>query len=112
MASKYSYQMTERAIADLDDYLSHTIGTLSNPDAAASFMDELEEKLDDLCKNPKIGSIISNPFIYDNSFRKILAKNFIVYYFTNEEEHEIAILRIVYSGRDQDKIIIDIHKLF
>lgn len=108
MASKYSYLLTELAIADIDDILSYTIGTLSNSASAASFMDELEDKLADICKNPQIGSLASNPFILDKRLRKVLVKNYIVYYFTIENEKQIVILRIVYNGRDQEKIIRDL----
>ena len=42
---EYDYVFTDNAEADIDEVLSYIAEDLSNPDAAASFADELEESL-------------------------------------------------------------------
>ena len=42
MASEYQYRFTKKAEADLDEILSYISVELSNPDAAASFLKDLQ----------------------------------------------------------------------
>ena len=54
MASdRYNYVLTESAEADIDEAFDYIVGDLVNPDAASAFADELEEKLEEICKTPK-----------------------------------------------------------
>ncbi len=51
----YDYDFTEIAEADIDETLSYIEDDLAKPDAAAAFADTLEDKLEEICKNPKTG---------------------------------------------------------
>lgn len=59
---KYDFVLTEIAAADIDETISYIQSELSNPEAASGFMDELEEKIDDICNNPKNGRIVGNNY--------------------------------------------------
>ncbi|MBR0090090.1 MAG: type II toxin-antitoxin system RelE/ParE family toxin [Lachnospiraceae bacterium] len=108
MASeRFTYRLTKVAEADIDETLSYITNTLGNPDAATTFVNELEEKLGKLCKSPKTGKLVENEFLTRRDVRRILVKNYIAYYFLDEINHSIVILRVVYGRRDQDKIIGD-----
>ena len=37
--------------------------------------------------------------------RRVLVKNYIAYYLIDEEKANIVVLRVVYSRRDQDRIL-------
>ena len=64
MASKrFTWLLTEIAEADVDDILDYIANTLVNPDAATAFADELEEKLNEVCKAPKAGRLVENEFL-------------------------------------------------
>ncbi len=109
MASrKYDYVLTETAEADIDEALEYIAVDLSNPDAASSFADELEEKLDELCKAPKTGHPVGNEYLKRDDVRRILVGNFIVYYLIDEDNGHVVLLRVVYGKRDQNKILKDI----
>lgn len=81
---------------------------MSNPDAATDFADELEEKIEELCKTPKSGRPVSNEFMRRDDVRRILVGNFVAYYIVDDEAKRIVILRVVYGKRDQIKILKDV----
>lgn len=106
MASKkYDYVLTEVAEADIDEIFEYITVDLANPDAASDFADELEEKLDELSKTPKSGRLVENEFLKRDDIRRILVGNFIAYYIIDDEKKQIVVLRVVYSKRDQVKIL-------
>ena len=109
MASKrFGFVLTEAAESDIDEILAYIAEDLSNPTAASSFADELEQKIDVVCKTPKSGRPVENEFLRRNDVRRFLVGNYIAYYIIDEVAKNIVILRMVYGGRDQDKILKDI----
>ena len=106
MASKkYGYVLTEIAEADIDETFEYIATDLSNPDAASNFADELEKKIDEICKTPKTGRLVENEYLKRNDVRRFLIDNYICYYLIDDEAHNIVILRLVYGKRDQDKVL-------
>ncbi len=104
----YDYDFTEIAEADIDETLSYIEDDLANPDAAAAFADALEDKLVEICKNPKTGRPVENPFLKRDDVRRFLVDNYIAYYIIDDENARIVVLRVVYGKRDQDKILKDL----
>lgn len=106
MASKrYSYILTEIAEADVDDAFDYISNKLLNPEAASAFADELENKLEEICKSPKSGRSVNNPYLKRDDIRRVLIKNYIAYYLIDDTGAKIVVLRVVYNRRDQDKIL-------
>jgi len=105
---EYNYILTDAAITDIDEILSYISGELLNPVAANAFMDNLEEKINEVCKNPNSGRIIDNDFLKMEGVRRFLVNNYIGYYAVKQEDSLVIILRIVYVKQDQDKVINDL----
>lgn len=107
MASeRYSYLMTEAALSDAEEAIDYISNELCNPEAASSFADELEEKLEEICRTPKAGRPVQNPYLRRSDVRRFLVKNYTAYYIINEDK--IIVLRIVYSKRNQDTVLRDL----
>ena len=102
---RYNYVLTESAEADIDEAFDYIVNELVNPDTASAFADELEEKLEEICKTPKAGRPVHNPYLKRDDIRRVLVKNYIAYYLINEEAAKIVVLRVVYNRRDQDKLL-------
>ena len=83
----YDYVLTANAEDDIDD----TFGYI--------------EKIDELCKTPKLGHIVENDFLRRDDVRMVHVKNYLVYYLIDEDRKKIVILNVVFSGRDQDEIL-------
>ena len=109
MSSKYQYHFTKKAESDLDEILSYISIELSNPDAAASFLKDLQTVLTSICSVPKIGRIVKNEFLPDKEIRKSLVGNYVLYYLPDTEEKSIYVLRILYSRRNLDELVREIN---
>lgn len=106
MASeRYSYVLTEIAETDVEEILDYIAYELSNPQAASDFADALDEKLEEICLTPKVGRPVHNPYLKRDDVRRVLVKNYIAYYLIDRKAEKIVVLRIVYNGRDQDKLL-------
>lgn len=104
MESKFKYQLTRKAEADLDGIISYFALELSNPQAAANFIDVLQRSIEEARLFPESGSPVVNEFLPITEVRKKLADNYIVYYLPDFTEEMIYIVRIIYGKRNMDEI--------
>lgn len=109
MSSNYQYHFTKKAETDLDEILFYISIELSNPDAAASFLKDLQTVLTSICSVPKIGRIVENEFLPDKEIRKSLVGNYVLYYLPDTEEKSIYVLRILYGRRNLDELVREIN---
>ena len=109
MTSNYQYHFTKKAETDLDEILSYISIELSNPDAAASFLKDLQAVLASICSVPKIGRIVDNEFLPNREIRKSLVGNYVLYYLPDIKEKRIYVLRILYGRRNLDELVREIN---
>ena len=109
MSSNYQYHFTKKAETDLDEILSYISIELSNPDAAASFLKDLQTVLTSICSVPKIGRIVENEFLPDKEIRKSLVGNYVLYYLPDIKEKRIYVLRLLYGRRNLDELVREIN---
>ena len=102
---KYGYVLTETAEADINETFEYIAFDLSNVEAAANFVDEFESGIDEICKAPKTGRHVDNEYLKRDDVYRFLVNNYIAYYLIDEITHNVVVLRVVYGGRDQDKIL-------
>ena len=105
MESKWGYQLTQKAVADLDDIVEYIAVELANPTAASDFVDKLQGAIEEARFFPESGSLVINEFIPNAEVRKKLVGNYIMYYLPDPDEKMIFVLRIVYSRRNMDDIL-------
>ena len=109
MTSNYQYHFTKKAETDLDEILSYISIELSNPDAAASFLKDLQAVLASICSVPKIGRIVDNEFLPNREIRKSLVGNYVLYYLPDIKEKRIYVLRILYGRRNLAELVREIN---
>lgn len=105
MESKWGYQLTQKADADLDDIVGYIAVELANPKAASDFVDKLQGVIEEARSFPESGSLVVNEFAPNTEVRKKPVSNYIMYYFPDFDEKMIFILRIVYGRRNMDEIL-------
>lgn len=103
MGSKWGYQLTQKADADLDDIVGYIAVELANPKAASDFVDKLQEAIVEARSFPESGSLVVNEFV-PNTDRKLVG-NYIMYYLPDSDEKMIFVLRIIYGRRNMDEIL-------
>ena len=104
MASN-TYQFTNSAKQDLDEILNYISNVLYNQNAAIDFYNRLKEAIERIRDFPNLYPIVENEFITEKNIRKIIVKNYIVYYLYKEAEKTVVLLRIVYSKRNLEEVL-------
>jgi len=105
MESKFGYQLTQKANADIDDIVSYLAMTLSNPKSASDFVDKLQAAIEEIRMFPASSPQVSNEYMPNLDVRKKLIGSYIMYYLPDYTKKLIFILRIIYGRRNMDEIL-------
>ncbi|MCD7750275.1 MAG: type II toxin-antitoxin system RelE/ParE family toxin [Clostridiales bacterium] len=103
--NKYALNIYPRAQADLEDIFRYISEELCNPSAAAALIDDIDESLDRVCLNPLMCPLVRSSLIKDKTLRKLIVKNYIVFYRPIEQKREIQVVRVLYGMMDYEKIL-------
>ncbi len=104
-SSKYLLNIYPRAQTDLEDIFRYISLELGNPAAAESLIDDMEDSLDLVCRNPWMCPLINSTLIKDKTLRKLVVKNYIIFYRLVEKRKEIQVVRVLYGMMDYEKIL-------
>lgn len=97
----YEIIMTPDAAADLAELRDYITDVLLVPDTAISYIRAIRERISSLSEMPsRIRPVDDEPW-HSRGIRKIMAKNFYVYYRIDEAAKRVYILNIIYKSRDQ-----------
>ncbi len=96
--------ITPKASLDIDEHFAYIF--LENPEAALQFFDSARQTFAQLSRMPGMGSVypVDNPRL--QGLRKWAVKGFkkyLIFYF--EQEDCIEIVRLLYAGRDIERIL-------
>ncbi|MCC8102075.1 MAG: type II toxin-antitoxin system RelE/ParE family toxin [Clostridiales bacterium] len=103
--NNYALNIYPRAQADLEDIFRYISEELCNPSAAAALIDDIDESLDRVCLNPLMCPLVRSSLIKDKTLRKLIVKNYIVFYRPVEQKREIQVVRVLYGMMDYEKIL-------
>lgn len=76
---------------------------LCNPTAALNLIDEFKKAFDNACAFPDSYPLIQNEYVKDKTLRKILIKNYIIFYRTTDKD--IQIIRVIYGMRNYEEFL-------
>lgn len=96
--------ITPKASLDIDEHFAYI--AQSNPDAALQFFDSVRESFAQLARMPGMGSQYPLKNLRLQDLRKWGVKGFkkyLIFYF--EQDESIEILRVLYAGRDIERIL-------
>ena len=97
----YKVKLTNYAVEQLqeiDRYIAHS---LVSPDVASHWMQHLKSELASLDSMPNRHPLTEEEPWHTERIRKMVVKNFLVYYWVKEEDKTVWITAIVYGRRDQ-----------
>ena len=109
MASEFGYRLTASAARDVDGIVSYLVVECDNPEAAAVFMGQLEDVLENTCLFPESGPFVSNEFLPDVGVRKKLVGSYVLYYLVGVEARLITVLRVVHGKRNMEEVLASIY---
>ena len=88
-------ELAQSDLLEVVDYLAQY-----SLNAANDFLDELDERLSQICKFPKLGTIYrSRPTI-----RRVIVDRYLIFYEADEKNKLIKVYRILHSSRNIEAI--------
>ena len=95
--------ITPDAEADLMELRNYIAYVLLAPDTALSYIREIRKEISALSEIPgRIKPVDEEPW-HSRGLRKIMAKNFYIYFRIDEAANRVYILNVIYDQRDQLK---------
>ena len=89
----------KKDMADIAYYISHT---LVNPDAAVRLAEELVSAAETLRDFPYAYPVFTPIRPLAHEYRKLIVRNYIMFYWVEEQSKTIILARVIYNRRDLD----------
>ena len=102
---KYKIELSTKAKTDLKGIVSHIKNKLLEPVIAQKYAKLIKEKIKSLEYFPEKFALIDSDIIKRSDIRKLVVKNYIVFYRVNRDKKVVNIERILYGGRDWQNIL-------
>ena len=101
----YRIIVTPDAEADLSELRDYIANVLRSPETARSYLHHLRKEIGSLSEMlARIKAVDEEPW-HSRGIRKLIVKNFLVYFRIVEEEKTVYILNVIYARRDQLSVL-------
>ncbi|MCL2321431.1 MAG: type II toxin-antitoxin system RelE/ParE family toxin [Oscillospiraceae bacterium] len=101
----YRLNYNPKAKNDIDNILKYIAEDLFNPTAAMRLAAEIVNSVDKLNDFPYINPVYKTYNQLKHEYRKLVIKNYIIFYYIDEKNKQINIARMLYSGMNYDKLL-------
>lgn len=101
----YAVKITSQAEEQLQEIIRYIAHELKAPDAALHLMDILEASFNSLTHFPQRVALIDEEPWHTNGIRRLPVKNFLVYFWVDEDSNKVQITAIIYEKRDQLRLL-------
>lgn len=97
----YSVKITPQAQTQMLEIFSYISNNLKEPSTATYLLDELQRNILALSSFPKRMTLVNEEPWKSYGIHKMVVKNFIVYFWVNDEQKEVHITAVIYGKREQ-----------
>lgn len=101
----YTIEYLPIARRDMVDIAKYIGVKLANPDAAERLAEKMVESAEDLANMPYKCPMYIPVKPLKQEYRKLIVQNYIMFYCIDEDKKLVTIARVVYSGRDYEKLL-------
>jgi len=101
----YKLIITDEANDDIDEIIGYISNVLKNPAAAGSLLSEIEKSYDTISHSPESFPYCKDKYLRTKGYRKIIVKNYTIFYRVAPDANIVYIMRVIYSKRDYANII-------
>lgn len=98
--AQYRVDVSEPAEKDLRDIVRYITSQLSAPVSALKMMSFLEEAMAGLSDMPQRYPFVAEECLSQKRYRKIIIKNYVIFFSIDEENKVVDVERILYGRRD------------
>lgn len=97
----YTVKVTSQAETQIQEIIYYITHKLAAPDAALRLLDALEESFLSLSQFPQRIALVNEEPWRTNEIRRLPVKNFLVYFWIDEDDMKVQITAVIYAKRDQ-----------
>ena len=97
---EYKVKLSIQAKEDYKSIIKYIKYKLLEPNIAERYAELIKDEINTLKYNPQKFAIIDHDIIKEYKLRKLIIKNYIVFYRINEDENIVNVERILYGGTD------------
>ena len=97
--SMYQLRFLPSALQDLTEIARYISHELTNPEAAEKLSDEIIDAAEKLAAFPYAYAVYTPSRPLKHEYRRVPVKNYLIFYWIQEEEKEVVIARIIYGKR-------------
>ena len=101
----YAVSYLPAAVDDLKETVSYIAHTLGNPSAADRLSEEIVRQIDTLADFPYSAPAYTPISPLEHEDRKLLVKNYFVFYWVDENEKTVTVARVIYARRNISTIL-------
>lgn len=98
---EYEIILTPDAEEDLWELRNYIAGVLFSPDTALEYVRAIQKKIASLAQFPARFKPMDDEPWHSRGVRRLLAKNFYVYYWIDEPRKRVSVMNVIYARRDQ-----------
>ena len=102
---EYSVKLTPHAIVRIQETIAYISKVLLVPETARAWSDYLQQEIVGLSTMPARFSAVDEDPWRSRGYRKMLVKNFIVYYYIDDENKTVWVTAVVYGRRDRLNVL-------
>lgn len=99
--NEYEVRVTRQALEQMKEIVHYISNDLMAPDAADNLLDKMKAEITKLSSFPKKYALINEEPWRTEGVRKIVVKNFLIYYWVDDENNRVQVTAVIYSRRDQ-----------
>ncbi len=101
----WKIRYTQLAYSDLDEIDDYISEKLCNPHAAEKLLSDMETSIQRLEQYPMIGPEVEDPYLTSKGYRKLVVRNYLIFYLLNPGRHEVIIMRVLYGAREYHNLL-------
>jgi len=105
MPENYTVKLTSQAEEQLCEIADYIRFTLQSPNSALNMLRTLEKAILSLDLFPNRVPLTEEEPWRSQGFRKLSVKNYLVYFWVNEDEKKVQVTGVVYGRRDQREFL-------
>lgn len=100
MRNKYKVEISRQAKLDLRDIVLYIKNILKAPSIANKYVELFKNEINNLQYFPQRFAIVDSELIKGECVRRVIVKNYIIFYRVNEKDQLVKVDRIMYSASD------------
>lgn len=102
---RYRIDVSEPAECDLRDIVRHISAQLSAPMTATEMLEAMEQAMTSLEEMPHRAPTVADERLASNGYRKLIVKNYIIFFSIDEKAKVVEVERILYGRRNWRAIL-------